>query len=469
MKGRKSIAWTFVFCALFCLLSICSATDDVNAEENQELSQMELQDVVEPLPVAPQDAVAPPEEEIPAEEMDQPQPEEDVDVSQDEPAAVDDDGERDTTADLGEDQMEAESDEPEGEAPDGASKEEREPVKSVDSGTDFVRERSSGAVPNSLSGQASTDSLIEDEKNSAKNGETKSDDPSADPLNQEGSASSEGDTNQSDSSLALEDSSGDEGSSVDVNSLVDENSAEKEKRDPEAVQENQPGEQDTESGTGVAEGYTEEALIQMGCKKAIVQAENGAELFDHPNEETAPIGRIENGQEVWVLLAADETWAEVFLPGRTAPEGYARGQDFLIIQEETRQEGNESEKQETVGEQTQEPVSEEPENELETDEPVTIPAENEKTIIRDPNRPSRQVIVTSTLEQKNHIPAGTVIVLQAELANFDEKDVYTCQWQYSKDEETYFDIPGANELTYAYRINKENFDYVWRIVIDVQE
>ena len=467
MKGRKSIAWTFVFCALFCLLSICSATDDVNAEENQELSQMELQDVVEPLPVASQDAVAPPEEEIPAEEMDQPQPEEDVDVSQDEPAAVDDDGERDATADLGEDQMEAGSDEPEGEEHDGASKEEREPVKSVDSETDFVRERSSEAIPNSPSGQASTDSLIEDEKNSAKNGEMKSDDPSADPLNQEGSASPEEDTNQSNSSLALEDSSGDEGSYVDVNSLVDENSAEKEKRDPEAVQENQPGEQDKESGTGVAEGYTEEALIQMGCKKAIVQAENGAELFDHPNEETAPIGRIENGQEVWVLLAADETWAEAFLPGRTAPEGYARGQDFLIIQEETRQEGNESEQQETVGEQTQEIIPEEAAQESKTEKMSTEAVEDKEDFTQGPNRPPRQVIVTSSLGGKDNISVGSAIVLRAELINFSDSDVYSCQWQYSEDGENYFDVPGANDATYVYRINFSNYFYSWRILVNI--
>ena len=100
---------------------------------------------------------------------------------------------------------------------------------------------------------------------------------------------------------------------------------------------------------------------------------------------------------------------------------------------------------------------------------VTETVESEKTANQDPNRAPRQVIVTSSLEKKSRLSLGDAIILRAELVNFDEDDVYTCQWQYSKDGETFYDVPGANDLTYAYRINEENLNYVWGISIDVDE
>ena len=54
---------------------------------------------------------------------------------------------------------------------------------------------------------------------------------------------------------------------------------------------------------------------------------------------------------------------------------------------------------------------------------------------------------------------------EAELINFLEDDQYSIQWKYSEDGEEFFDIEGANDLSYEYAITKANADYTWRISI----
>ena len=64
------------------------------------------------------------------------------------------------------------------------------------------------------------------------------------------------------------------------------------------------------------------------------------------------------------------------------------------------------------------------------------------------------------------IPIGAEITMTAELVNFREDDICTYQWQYlDKETETYIDIDGANELTYRYRVTRENFYNTWRLVV----
>ena len=55
---------------------------------------------------------------------------------------------------------------------------------------------------------------------------------------------------------------------------------------------------------------------------------------------------------------------------------------------------------------------------------------------------------------------------KVQLVNFREDDICTYQWQYlDKETETYIDIEGANELTYRYRVTRENFYNTWRLVV----
>ena len=81
----------------------------------------------------------------------------------------------------------------------------------------------------------------------------------------------------------------------------------------------------------------------------------------------------------------------------------------------------------------------------------------------------RTISVSSTLEGMTVVEEGTPIILTAVLTGFDNV-AYALQWQYTPDAGvTNVDIPGANDLTYTYNISFENFTYLYRLVVTVQD
>ena len=62
---------------------------------------------------------------------------------------------------------------------------------------------------------------------------------------------------------------------------------------------------------------------------------------------------------------------------------------------------------------------------------------------------------------------GQEVTLISKLINFSPQDRYTYQWQYSLDQEEWFDIEGATGDTYTFIIDKNNWYYYWRLVVDV--
>ena len=62
---------------------------------------------------------------------------------------------------------------------------------------------------------------------------------------------------------------------------------------------------------------------------------------------------------------------------------------------------------------------------------------------------------------------GQQVTLISKLINFSPQDRYTYQWQYSLDQEEWFDIEGATGDTYTFIIDKSNWYYYWRLVVDV--
>ena len=170
----------------------------------------------------------------------------------------------------------------------------------------------------------------------------------------------------------------------------------------------------------------DEALLALGYYGTQVVMSNGADIFDSMEEDAEPIGHLEAGEPLWIRLTENEGWAEIYRADETAPAAYIRWDDVLI---------------------NQKPETEEEEEEL----------------------PARSVEVTSTLWGMKSIPLGTEITMTAELINFREEDRCTYQWQYL-DEQTnaYIDIPDANDLTYVYSIDTENFYYTWRLVVIIE-
>ena len=152
----------------------------------------------------------------------------------------------------------------------------------------------------------------------------------------------------------------------------------------------------------------------------------GADIFESTEEGAEPAAHLEPGTELWLRPTGDEAWAEIYRTDEKARIRYIRWDDVIIT------------------------LKPEPEGEEEEEEPL----------------PARSVNITSTITGMQFIPIGAEITMTAELVNFREDDICTYQWQYlDKETETYIDIEGANELTYRYRVTRENFYNTWRLVV----
>ena len=60
---------------------------------------------------------------------------------------------------------------------------------------------------------------------------------------------------------------------------------------------------------------------------------------------------------------------------------------------------------------------------------------------------------------------GTEITLEAQVTGAEEGE-YTIQWQYSKDLESWIDVPGANDVRYTFVADGETITYAWRVVAE---
>ena len=77
----------------------------------------------------------------------------------------------------------------------------------------------------------------------------------------------------------------------------------------------------------------------------------------------------------------------------------------------------------------------------------------------------RAIVIGSNIENLFRVKEGTKVILTAELIGF-ENDAYTLQWQYSPDNgATAVDIPGATGIAYGYILNRNNFGYVYRLIV----
>ena len=77
----------------------------------------------------------------------------------------------------------------------------------------------------------------------------------------------------------------------------------------------------------------------------------------------------------------------------------------------------------------------------------------------------RAIVISSNIDSLFRVKEGTKVILTAELIGF-ENDAYTLQWQYSPDNgATAVDIPGATGIAYGYILNRNNFGYVYRLIV----
>ena len=110
-----------------------------------------------------------------------------------------------------------------------------------------------------------------------------------------------------------------------------------------------------------------------------------------------------------------------------------------------------------------------------TEEPITI--EEQEVVLEEEIEKEEEII----LEEENEIDAilsqsrsvyidaivnGYDVILQAHLQNYENVE-YSLQWQVSKDNNSWQDIPGAHGLTYSLTVNKENYSNYYRIAVTI--
>ena len=77
----------------------------------------------------------------------------------------------------------------------------------------------------------------------------------------------------------------------------------------------------------------------------------------------------------------------------------------------------------------------------------------------------RAIVISSNIDSLFRVKEGTKVILTAELIGF-ENDAYTLQWKYSPDNGApAVDIPGATGIAYGSILNRNNFGYVYRLLV----
>ena len=75
------------------------------------------------------------------------------------------------------------------------------------------------------------------------------------------------------------------------------------------------------------------------------------------------------------------------------------------------------------------------------------------------------MVIHSSIEGQKRVYSNSYVKLTAELFGYEGTD-YTVQWYYSPDQgATRIAIPGADSLTYVYRVNDENIHYLWSVTV----
>lgn len=133
---------------------------------------------------------------------------------------------------------------------------------------------------------------------------------------------------------------------------------------------------------------------------------------------------------------------------------------------------DESEVPEEINEEENEPAEEEIKPE-EPDEELVPEAEQPENVEPEENKPESEIapqrdIIIDIIHDSPHPVIGDTAHFRTTLYGYENLH-YSIQWQYSTDNETWTDIPGANDLDMDVVVTPENNLYYWRIMIYVEE
>ena len=72
--------------------------------------------------------------------------------------------------------------------------------------------------------------------------------------------------------------------------------------------------------------------------------------------------------------------------------------------------------------------------------------------------------ISISLKYDDPLHFNDTVTFIAIIQGYDNID-YTIQWQYSTDNNNWYDIAGANDLTYSITVTQDNYRHYWRVCV----
>ena len=165
---------------------------------------------------------------------------------------------------------------------------------------------------------------------------------------------------------------------------------------------------------------SDQAMLAKGYIKAFVAIDIGARVYA-TRDSLSAAGHLKAGTEVWVKLIDGADRAEIYNPDETAFARYINLVDII----------------------------------------ATLKPEGMEAL------PTRELVLTSSLDGQEQVYYGTEVTLNAKLVNFREDDVYTVEWMYTVPgtASDHVVIEGEDQLTFTYTLTEENAKNTWTVLV----
>ncbi len=215
----------------------------------------------------------------------------------------------------------------------------------------------------------------------------------------------------------------------------------------------------------VAEGNEYRFVMQDGALSEVLQLHiTKDETAEETTEETEETGEREENEET----EETEKTEEIEQPDEVNEDG--EPEEPEIAEEDTENNDPSGEPEESVEEPEEQETTEESEEELPEEEPTEEEPEEESEeegLPEEEEKPERHITVDVLWDVPDPVIGDTAHFV-AVLEGYEELQ-YTIQWQYSPDEEIWFDIPYATEPTMDVVVTEENNEVFWRILVFVED
>ena len=225
---------------------------------------------------------------------------------------------------------------------------------------------------------------------------------------------------------------------------------ETEKTEEETAEDKETSEEEIEGEEAeTVEQNTEEEnekMTGLGCIKATVTAEEGADLYAEASKESDVVGHLDIGTEAWITLNEDQTFGQIYREDEEAPVKFISIEDVTIVVEDA---------EEVI------PVEE------------TWYARSDMSVVMIDEtgnvEQGHKAYAVSNIDGQSTVAEGTKVTLKIKVDNLTEEETCEFQWFYSKDGgETWKQIENEIADAFNYTFNFEMWKRSWKAVVTIR-